>query len=234
MQPSYNRLVNDYNFAGYPTLFMDGGYQVSVGGWNGMEQTLRDKIELCGLRATPGLDLITAVDWLGGGYLQVHVAIGNGVPANTGPTEPSAPSGIIAGIPGVSYEYTSSTTDPETNDLYYQWDWGNGEQSTWIGPILSGGECTASYTWDVNGAYNVMVRVKDVWDEITPWSAPLSVVIGCCEGIRGNIDGIGGEPGIDIADLVYFVDYSFSQPPGPEPPCTDEADVDGTGTIDIA
>lgn len=56
----------------------------------------------------------------------------------------------------------------------------------------------------------------------------------CCIGIRGNVDGVGGEPGIDIADLVYFVDYAFSQPPGPEPPCMDEADVDGSGGIDIA
>ncbi|MFQ5453975.1 MAG: M28 family peptidase, partial [Candidatus Zixiibacteriota bacterium] len=53
----------------------------------------------------------------------------------------------------------------------------------------------------------------------------------CCLGIRGNIDGIAD---IDIADLVYFVDYSFSQPPGPEPPCPDESDVDGSSGVDIA
>ncbi|MFQ5453907.1 MAG: hypothetical protein ACE5D6_06940, partial [Candidatus Zixiibacteriota bacterium] len=57
----------------------------------------------------------------------------------------------------------------------------------------------------------------------------------CCVGIRGNIDGIGEEGSeIDIADLVYFVDWSFSLPSGPEPPCLSEADVDATGEIDIA
>ncbi|MFQ5453136.1 MAG: hypothetical protein ACE5D6_03000, partial [Candidatus Zixiibacteriota bacterium] len=37
-----------------------------------------------------------------------------------------------------------------------------------------------------------------------------------------------------IADLVYFVDYSFSQPPGPAPPCIPEANVDLIGGVDIA
>lgn len=68
----------------------------------------------------------------------------------------------------------------------------------------------------------------------------------CCIGIRGNIDGSPetppDDPGIDIADLVYFVDFSFSQPPGPPPVCNDgteqnpyyaEADVNGDSSVDI-
>ncbi len=53
----------------------------------------------------------------------------------------------------------------------------------------------------------------------------------CCVGIRGNIDN---DPlnGIDIADLVYLVEYSFSG--GPAPVCTEEADVNGDGGLDIA
>lgn len=61
----------------------------------------------------------------------------------------------------------------------------------------------------------------------------------CCVGIRrGNIDGSPEYPpydhGMDIADLVYFVDWSFSQPSGPPPPCLIEADVNGDDAIDIA
>ena len=53
----------------------------------------------------------------------------------------------------------------------------------------------------------------------------------CCVGLRGNIDG---DPagGIDISDLVYLVDYMFAG--GPQPPCLDEADVNGDAIIDIA
>ena len=37
---------------------------------------------------------------------------------------------------------------------------------------------------------------------------------------------------IDIADLVYLVDYMFNG--GPSPPSMEEADVDASGQVDIA
>ena len=36
---------------------------------------------------------------------------------------------------------------------------------------------------------------------------------------------------IDIADLVWLVDYMFTN--GPLPPCWDEGDIDGNGVIPI-
>ena len=60
-------------------------------------------------------------------------------------------------------------------------------------------------------------------------------IVSCClPPIRGNIDYDPGDV-IDMADLVYLVDYMFTG--GPEPPCLDEADVDGSGgesPIDIS
>ncbi|MDH3890122.1 MAG: hypothetical protein OEV49_03480 [candidate division Zixibacteria bacterium] len=54
----------------------------------------------------------------------------------------------------------------------------------------------------------------------------------CCTGIAGNIDDDPADQ-MDIADLVYLVDFMFSG--GPEPDCYDEADVDGSmGLLDIA
>ena len=57
-------------------------------------------------------------------------------------------------------------------------------------------------------------------------------VPSCCIGIRGNIND-DAEQTIDISDLVYFVEYSFGNPQGPEPPCFEEADVDASEAIDI-
>ncbi|MFQ5452985.1 MAG: hypothetical protein ACE5D6_02215 [Candidatus Zixiibacteriota bacterium] len=66
-----------------------------------------------------------------------------------------------------------------------------------------------------------------------PWVISGSITsAGCCLGMRGNIDNDPLDE-INIADLVYFVDYSFSQPPGPEPPCFEEADVDASTSLDI-
>ena len=55
---------------------------------------------------------------------------------------------------------------------------------------------------------------------------------GCCF-LRGDVDHSGVLP-VDIADLVYLVDYMFNQ--GPAPDCFDEGDIDGSGVepIDIA
>ncbi len=46
----------------------------------------------------------------------------------------------------------------------------------------------------------------------------------CCQGFRGNVDA-DPDDRIDISDLVYLVDYMFSD--GPEPTCWKEANVNG-------
>ena len=53
----------------------------------------------------------------------------------------------------------------------------------------------------------------------------------CCLGIRGNVDGSAGDA-IDIGDLVFLVEYSFSG--GDAPVCEEEADVTGDSSLDIA
>ena len=62
---------------------------------------------------------------------------------------------------------------------------------------------------------------------------PLLVTPSCCLGLRGNIDN-DGQDVLDIADLVYLIEYAFGIPSGPAPVCMEEADVDATGAIDIA
>ncbi|MFH1687350.1 MAG: hypothetical protein ABIE70_07495 [bacterium] len=54
---------------------------------------------------------------------------------------------------------------------------------------------------------------------------------GCCIADRGNVNG-SVEDGIDISDLVFLVNYMFNG--GDEPPCLEEANINGEGEIDIA
>jgi plastocyanin len=49
----------------------------------------------------------------------------------------------------------------------------------------------------------------------------------CCQGIRGNVDADSSDQ-VNISDLTFLVAYLFSE--GDLPPCTEEADVDGSGT----
>jgi len=94
--------------------------------------------------------------------------------ANNPPNKPSKPSGPTSGKAGSEYTYTSSTTDPDGDQIWYMWNWGD-ETGGWLGPYTSGAVCEASHTWNAQGDYNVKVKAKDQYGEESPWSEPLSI-----------------------------------------------------------
>jgi len=53
--------------------------------------------------------------------------------------------------------------------------------------------------------------------------------VGCCSGVRGDVNMDGGE---NVADLTFLVDYLFNS--GPPPDCFEEADFNGSLGIDVA
>jgi len=86
---------------------------------------------------------------------------------------------IISGPPngkiGEEYTYYSSSSDPDNDNIYYLFNWGDGSNSGWLGPYISSEECNASHIWNKKGKYEIKVRVKDVNGLISDWSDPLSV-----------------------------------------------------------
>lgn len=91
------------------------------------------------------------------------------------PDKPATPEGPPTGNTKEEYTYTSSTTDPDNDQLYYLFSWGDGTDSGWIGPFESGGECEASHIWNKKGDYEVKVRAKDTKDLLSEWSDPLRI-----------------------------------------------------------
>ncbi len=97
---------------------------------------------------------------------------------NTQPEIPDTPSGKTNGKPGREYSFTTSATDDDSDDLYYFWDWGDGNYSEWLGPYSSGEECEASYTWQHEANFSIRVMVKDgrggesYWSEEFIFSTP--------------------------------------------------------------
>ena len=59
--------------------------------------------------------------------------------------------------------------------VYYQWDWGDGSTSQWLGPYNSGVEIETKHTWEDRGDYEVKVRAKDTNGLISDWSDPLPI-----------------------------------------------------------
>ena len=97
--------------------------------------------------------------------------------SNNAPNTPKKPSGPKRGVINKTYRYSTNTTDPEGDQVYYFWDWGDGTNSGWLGPYNSGTTVTASHKWTAIGMYNVKVKAKDVYGKESDWSPALSVFI---------------------------------------------------------
>ena len=112
------------------------------------------------------------------------------------------------------------------------------------GPLNAGTQCfSGSQDWsqvqfDLS-AYSGVVQLRfrfgsDGYTVGEGWyvdDISVSEYVGCCKGLRGNIDGsIVEDP--DISDLVFLVDYMFTS--GPVPPCLEEADLEVNGGVDIS
>jgi len=91
------------------------------------------------------------------------------------PNKPSKPSGSTSGKAGEEYTYTSSTTDPDDDDVFYLFDWDDGTDSGWLGPHNSGDTVTASHTWTDQGNYQIKVKAKDTSGVESDWSDPLAI-----------------------------------------------------------
>jgi len=144
---------------------------------------------------------------------------------NNPPLTPTTPSGTTKGDPGMDYDFSSSTTDPDGDDIFYFFDWGDGTDSDWLGPYSSGEACVASNSWTQSGTYEVSVKAKDVFDSESDWSNSLSVNIYACGDC--NEDGI-----IDVGDLTYLINYLFIGGPAPDPIQT--GDVNSDGVVDVS
>jgi len=94
---------------------------------------------------------------------------------NQPPNKPDTPEGETQGRKGREYTYTTSSTDPEGDQVLYQWDWGDGTVSEWLGPYNSSEICEASHTWEDRGDYSIKVKAKDTSDAQSDWSDPFGV-----------------------------------------------------------
>jgi len=91
------------------------------------------------------------------------------------PEKPAKPSGTTSGKPRKEYIYTTNTTDPNGDKVYYKWDWGDGTTSGWLGPYDSGQIINATHKWKMQGNYNIRVKAKDITGAESEWSDPLPV-----------------------------------------------------------
>jgi len=122
-----------------------------------------------------------------GGILWDFTTVGEDM--NQPPNKPATPDGPTTVKSGTEYTYATSTTDPDGDQVHYWFDWGDGNDSGWLGPYDSGEICEASNTWtfdseDVgtsntwilqDGGYQIKVKAKDMHGAESEWSDPLGI-----------------------------------------------------------
>jgi hypothetical protein len=136
------------------------------------------------------------------------------------PETPTVPQGPSEWIQNVDATFSSTTTEPEGEDVYYMFDWGDGNLSDWVGPYASGETGEASHTWVELGDYEIKAIAKDVNGVKSNWSETtiLSIVRNkkpTDPEINGRTIGFGGREyeftfmstDQDGHDIYYQVDW---------------------------
>jgi len=106
------------------------------------------------------------------------------------PEKPQRPYGPAEGVIGVEYTFCTSTTDPEGDQVYFLWDWGDDTPTDWLGPFDSGATACANHAWTEAGMYEITVQAKDIIDKKSEWSDPKTIYIADMPILEiGNITG---------------------------------------------
>jgi len=133
---------------------------------------------------------------------------------NLPPNASSQPTGDTSGYHSISYTYSTSTTDPNGDSIYYWFDWGDQTNSGWMGPYASGATASHSHSWNTPGSYNVKCKAKDIYEaeKGLAWSDPVTVTIsnppGTPENEAPTADFTYTPATPSVNDTVTFTDAS--------------------------
>jgi len=130
-----------------------------------------------------------------------HNLIANFKWVNNQPYTPSTPSGPTSGYRNVWYTYSTSTTDPDGDDIQYEFEF-TGPIPTvsfttgWYASGQTGSVTVMWETTDPLGTYYVRVRAQDVYGAWSGWSSSLQVII----------TGGGGCPTLFVWDGIDYIE----------------------------
>jgi PKD domain len=146
-------------------------------------------------------------------YVDDSAAVTPGGSGNHAPNKPNQPSGPTSGMINVEYTYSGSTTDPDGNDIYYLFDWGDGTDSGWLGPYTSGAMVEANHAWTSGGTYDVKLKAKD--DTVDgPWSDPLTVQMSGpsiqLQNVKGGLFKVSAEIKNNWNEAVSNVNWNIT------------------------
>jgi PKD repeat protein len=113
-----------------------------------------------------------------------------------------------------TYEYCAYATDPDQNNLEYLFEWGDGDNSGWVGPYASGDTVCSNHSYNRRGNYTITAKVKNAFgcesqSQFTlraRWIYCFCPYVAVWDGYEFVTDNnilpqsIGHEPGYDVTD----------------------------------
>jgi parallel beta-helix repeat protein len=81
-------------------------------------------------------------------------------------------TGPSQGGNGIPFQFSVVASDPRGQQIYYKWDWGNGNESEWLGPYASNVTTTETYTWENDGNFSIRVKAMNTGGTESNWSTP--------------------------------------------------------------
>lgn len=92
-------------------------------------------------------------------------------PSNHPPQDPTIPVGPQEGTINEEYTFTTISSDPDGDQIYYLFDWGDTTTSGWINtPSLH-------HLWTIPGTYLIQVKAKDIFNVQSQWSPQATITI---------------------------------------------------------
>jgi fimbrial isopeptide formation D2 family protein/uncharacterized repeat protein (TIGR01451 family) len=94
---------------------------------------------------------------------------------NQPPNTPSTPAGKATVKINKDAAYTTHTTDPNGDQIWYWIDWGDETNSGWVGPFASGATVNKTHNWTKRGTYLIKVKARDSSYAESAYSATFEV-----------------------------------------------------------
>jgi hypothetical protein len=129
---------------------------------------------------------------------------------NSWPRNPAPPVGPSTGNVNDIITFKASTTDPEGDNIAYQFDWGTDNNSSWSDFISSGDSITITHSWSDTGHYNILVRAKDIKDKASKWSESHSLFI--INNTTPNIPSVPSGPDSGYVHRSYIYSTNTTDP----------------------
>ena len=116
--------------------------------------------------------------------------------ANGAPTTPATPTAGASSAPAnTAITFITSATDPNGDNLQYQYDWGGGVLSGW-------GAASQSHSWAAAGQYAVKAQARDSLGLASAWSGAKTVTISQSPQNQAPAANAGSDQTVNAAAAV--------------------------------